>query len=163
MVSEGVTDTGVFEVTLPIPLSMLPVPSVVKTAVKSILLPTMMVDDAVLKLSMMPATTVTVTNDVTAILPALLVTVKLYVVVVAGLTDIAAPEVTSPIPLLITPVPPTNSTVRLTLLPTAMVVDAALKLEMPGSDDDELPPLLHALIRTNINSDIKMLMDNLMQ
>ena len=163
VLSKGLTDTRLLEVYSPIALSILPVPSVMKVAVKSTLSPAIMVVDVAVKLSMIDGTTVMVTNDVTAILPALLVTVKRYVVVVVGLTDIAVPEVTSPIPLLMTPVPPTNSTVRLVLLPSAMVVDAALKLEMPGSDAGALPPLLHALIKININSENIMLMENLMR
>ena len=51
MVTEGVTETGMLEVTAPTPLSMIPVP-LVNTAVKSTLSPAVIVEALALKLLM---------------------------------------------------------------------------------------------------------------
>ena len=106
-------------------------------------------------------TTVTVSVAVSTLL-SLFVTVKVYVVVISGVTDSGMSEVTSPIPLSILPaVPLIKTAVRSTLLPVVMVVDEALKLVM-AEVGDELPPLSHALIKININSDIIILIANFM-
>jgi len=107
-------------------------------------------------------TTVTVSAEVSE-LPSLFVTVKVYVVVVEGLTVTGASEVTVPTLLSILPVPSAIKTaVKSTLFPVVIVVDEALKLVMVGGGG-ALPPLLHALIKININSDNVMLMKDLMR
>ena len=108
-------------------------------------------------------TTVIVSAEVSE-LPSLFVTVKVYVVVVVGLTVTGVSEVTVPTLLSILPVPPAIKTaVKSTLFPAAIVVDEALKLVMVGGVDALPPPLLHALIKININSDNVKLMKNLMR
>lgn len=112
-------------------------------------------------------TTVIVSAEVSE-LPSLFVTVKVYVVVVEGLTVTGVSEVTVPTLLSILPVPSAIKTaVKSTLFPVVIVVDEAVKLVMVGVvvvvEEGVFPPLLHALIIININSNDIMLIKNFMR
>jgi len=80
-----------------------------------------------------PLLTVTVACEVAFTVPTGGVTVRMYVVDVVGLTLTGVPLVTEIFPGVIMPVPPVKSPVRLELLPPAIVVGAAVKLEMTGT------------------------------
>jgi hypothetical protein len=77
-------------------------------------------------------TTVTVTVWVTAV-PLVGVTVRVYVVVAAGLTLTAVPLVTGRLPGVITPVPLTKSANRLELEPAPICAGVATKLVIAGA------------------------------
>ena len=76
--------------------------------------------------------TVTLAEAVTDV-PAALVTVNVYVVVEVGVTVLATPFVTVPIPLSIEPIPLLNAGVSVVELPKTMVSDAAVKLLITGA------------------------------
>jgi hypothetical protein len=61
------------------------------------------------------------------------VTVRVYVVVEAGLTLTAVPLVAARLPRVITPVPLENTPVRLVLPPAVMVAEPAVKLVIVGA------------------------------
>jgi hypothetical protein len=70
---------------------------------------------------------------VIAVPPAEGVTVRVYVVVVAGLTLNDVPLVAARLPGVITPVPPAKTAVRLELPPALIVAGAATKLVIVGA------------------------------
>jgi hypothetical protein len=76
--------------------------------------------------------TVTVVDAVTAV-PAALVTVNVYVVVVAGETVLATPLTTVPTPLSTEPPPLLKTAVSVVEPPTGMVAAPGVKLEIAGS------------------------------
>lgn len=80
-----------------------------------------------------PPVTVTVACKEAFVVPTGGVTVRVYVVVDVGLTVTGVPLVTVIFPGVITPVPPVKSAVRLELLPAAIVVGSAVKLEIVGT------------------------------
>jgi hypothetical protein len=138
----GLTLTAVPLVTVRLPGVITPVP-LAKTAVRLALPPTVIVAGFASKLVIVGAgTTVTVAVAVTAA-PLVGVTVRVYSVVVAGLTLTPVPLVTARFPGVITPVPFTNTPVNVALAPAVMVVGFATKLEMEatgGGALDEPPP-----------------------
>jgi len=77
-------------------------------------------------------TTVTTAVWVTAV-PAGLVTVRVYVVVAAGLTLTGVPLVAGRLPGVITPEPLAKTAVRLELPPAVMVTGVAAKLVIVGA------------------------------
>ena len=110
---------------------IMPVPPL-KTAVRLVLDPASIVAAPALKL-LMVGTGSTVTVDICEVTsPPELVTVSVYVVVVAGVTLTATPLVAAMLPGVITPVPPLNTPVRLEFDPASMVAGLLVKLLMVG-------------------------------
>lgn len=98
-----------------------------------------------------PLLAVTVTDTVSVIaVPLVGVTVRVYVVVVAGLTLTGVPLVTGILPGVITPVPLVNTPVRFVLDPAVIVDGLAVKLVMVGVEVDvdacvtkrHIPPII---------------------
>jgi hypothetical protein len=105
-----------------------------KTAVRLALDPELIVAGLATKLVIVGAGfTVTVTIWVIAVPPAEGVTVRVYGVVVVGLTLTAVPLVAGRLPGVITPVPPAKTAVRLELPPAVIVAGAATKLVIVGA------------------------------
>jgi hypothetical protein len=138
VVAAGVTFTAMPLVTAFMPLLTEPVAPVValNTAVSVVELPAVMVEAPVTKLVIAGAgTTVSVTGEVTAV-PAAFVTVRVYVVVVAGETFTAVPLVMAFTPLLTVAVPPgpaLNTAVSVVEFPAVMLASPAVKLVITGT------------------------------
>lgn len=117
----AVTELGV-PVMTPVPLA--------KTAVSVVLMPRLMVGEAAAKLAMVGAgNTVMAAVAVTAV-PVDGVTVRVYVVVAAGVTVTATPLLTVMLPGVMRPVPFENTAVRVALVPLVMLAALAAKLVM---------------------------------
>ena len=128
----GETVTAVPLVIAPTLLLTLPVPPL-KTAVKVVDPPAVIIAAAGVKLVIAgAATTVTVTCLV-AVEFAALVTVKVYVVVVVGETLTGVPLVTAPTPLLTLPVPLLNIAVNVVDEPEVIVAAVPVKLVATGA------------------------------
>lgn len=112
---------------------IIPVPFA-NTAVRLELVPVVIVAGLGVKLVIIAAGfTVTVAICVIAVPVAGGVTVRVYVVVAAGLTLTAVPLVTAIFPGVITPVPLAKTAVRLELPPTVIVDGLATKLVIVGA------------------------------
>lgn len=135
MVVAGLTLTATPLVAVILPGVMTAVPPA-KTAVSESDCPASMMGEAGTKLVIDGGggLTVTVALAVTET-EALLVTVSVYLVVVAGLTEKATPllmGIDPTVPPVMTPAPPANTPVSVVLLPCVMVGEAATKLAMVG-------------------------------
>jgi len=133
VVDAGLTLTATPLVAVTLPGVITPVPPA-KTPVSMVLLPWVMVEELATKLAMVGGgmITVTVTVEVTE-LPAPLVTVRVYCVVVVGLTVTAVPLVAARLPGVMTPVPLAKTPVSMVLSPKLMVGELATKLVMVGA------------------------------
>jgi hypothetical protein len=104
-----------------------------KTAVRLELFPETIEEGLATKLVITgAAVTVTVAVWVMAV-PTAGVTMRVYVVVVVGLTLTAVPLVTARFPGVMTPAPPEKTAVRLELAPDAMDAGLATKLVITGA------------------------------
>ena len=132
MVDAGLTLTAVPLVTERLPGVMTPAPPE-KTAVRLELFPETIEEGLATKLVITgAAVTVTVAVWVMAV-PTAGVTMRVYVVVVVGLTLTAVPLVTARFPGVMTPAPPEKTAVRLELAPDAMDAGLATKLVITGA------------------------------
>jgi len=133
VVAVGLTLTCVPLVTVRLPGVITPVPPA-KTPVRFVLAPYAIDGELATKLVIVAAAfTVTMTVCVAGVPPAGGVTVRVYVVVVVGLTLTPVPLVTARPPGVITPVPFANTPVRLALAPVLIVEGLATKLVIVGA------------------------------